>query len=335
MDWSKGFEASYYMTVVDRQTWRDTERLEITGGNISRSMTGLRQSADVTCVKYDQETERYIRIWFDARQDGEMEHVPLFTGIATSPKKQIDGVLVKNPVQCYSVLKPAEDVFLPRGWYAPAGVSCESILRKLLAVTFAPVDVYPNAPALQQPIIAESGENHLTMIDKVLLSIGWRIIIDGRGQISILPQTSEAVIRYDPAENDAIEPQISVERDWYSCPNVFRATMSNVSAIATDNREDSPLSIANRGREVWKEDTSCTLNDGETITEYARRRLRESQEIAVTIQYDRRYNPDVFPSDVVNLHYPKQEIDGLYVVTKQSITLGYGCRTAETVMRYE
>lgn len=335
MDWSKGFEASYYITIVDRQTWRDVSRLNITGGSITRSMTGLRQSADVTCIDYDQEEERYVRIWFDAVQAGETEHVPIFTGLATSPKKQIDGVLVKNPVQCYSVLKPAEDVFLPRGWYAPAGVSCEPTLRDLLAVTYAPVSFGDNVPALQEYIVAENGENHLTMVDKILLSIGWQMKINGSGEISIVPQNTDPVARFDPMENDSIEPQLSVERDWYSCPNVFRATMNDLSAVAVDNREDSMLSTVNRGREVWKEDSSCTLNAGETIAEYAVRRLKEEQQVGVTIQYDRRYNPDVYPADIVNLHYPKQEIDGLYIVTKQSITLGYGCRTAETVMRYE
>ena len=47
MDWSKGFSASYYMAIVDKRTWNDISRLEITGGNISRYITGLRESADI------------------------------------------------------------------------------------------------------------------------------------------------------------------------------------------------------------------------------------------------------------------------------------------------
>ena len=52
MDWSKGFSASYYMAIVDKRTWNDISRLEITGGNISRYITGLRESADIDCPGY-------------------------------------------------------------------------------------------------------------------------------------------------------------------------------------------------------------------------------------------------------------------------------------------
>ena len=47
MDWSKGFSAEYYMAIVDPSTWRDVERVEITGGSVTRTASGLLQSIQV------------------------------------------------------------------------------------------------------------------------------------------------------------------------------------------------------------------------------------------------------------------------------------------------
>ena len=118
MDWGKGYSATYYLAQVDPVTWRDIARIEITGGSINREKTGLIESADIDCTGYD-DGERWIRVYLDARQNGAAEHVPLFTGLATSPEDEIDGTRVENALQCYSVLKPADDVLLLRGWYAP------------------------------------------------------------------------------------------------------------------------------------------------------------------------------------------------------------------------
>lgn len=331
MDWSKGYSASYYMTIVDPVTWRDTERIELVSGSIKRQNDGMKESAEVTCVNYPQGVERWVRIYLDTEQEGSDAHVPLFTGLATSPGEDIDGVLRSASLQIYSVLKPAADVNLLRGWYAPAGVSGGTIIRQLLAVTNAPVVVEDNSPALQGYIIAEDGETYLTMIERVLTAINWRIRLSGDGTISVEPQSDEPVVTFDPFALDVLETKIKVNADWFSCPNVYLAIDDDLTAIVRDDSENSPLSTVNRGREVWKADTSCNLADNETIEEYAARRLYEAQKVQKTAQYDRRFYPDVVPGDMIRLHYPEQNIDGAFRITTQSITLGYAATTSETV----
>lgn len=334
MDWNLGYSAGYYATYVDPATWRDIERLEITGGSVNKSEDDLRASASLSCVDYPQGTERWIRIYLDAKQDETATHEALFTGLASSPAQDIDGNLVTNDIDCYSVLKPCEDILLERGWYAPAEVSGAEIIKDLLSATPASVEVDGNAPTLAEAIIAEDGESNLTMIDKVLLAIGWRLRLDGDGTVHLAPKGTEPVATYDPLENDAVEPKITVERDWYNCPNVFRAINADMSGVARDDSFTSPLSTVNRGREVWMEETSCDLNAGETIAEYAVRRLKEEQQIAQSAKYERRYNPAVQPTDVVRLHYPAQGLDGLYRVVSQTISLEYGAKTSEEVVTY-
>lgn len=332
VDYSKGYSALCYAERVDPSTWRDIGLIKLKGGTIKRETTGKRQSADLACVNYHIDVEQWVRVYMDAEQDGAAAHVPLFTGLAVTPDDDINGTLVSNSLTCFSVLKPAEDVLLPRGWYAPAGMDGAELVRQLLSVSPAPIIVTDGAPALSGPIIAEDDESNLSMADRILAAIGWRLRIDGDGTISIMPPAQDPVARFGPIENDVIESKIRVSADLYSCPNVFMAVAGDVTGIARDDDPDSPLSVQNRGREVWKRE-SCTLSADESIAEYAQRRLRESQGVRQTASYTRRYVPDVMPGDIVGLNYPEQGLTGNYGAQSQSITLGSGARTAEKIYK--
>jgi len=321
MDWSKGLEARYYASFVDRVTWRDKDRLEIKGGTVSRSTSELKESADIqTDIKLEE--EKWIRVWMDAEQNGELTHTAIFTGLATSPKTDNNGRIMSNTWECYSVLKPLSDILLERGWYAPAG-SGSSVVRELLYATPAPAIIESNMPVLQDHIIAEAGETYLSMLNKILLAINWRIKISGKGEIYICPLATEPSALFG-LDNDCIEPVFTKENDWYQSPNVFRAVMNADSVIVKDEED-----IAKRGREIWAEEQSCNLNVGETLYEYARRRLKQSQRVSKKASYTRRYIPDLYVTDYVKFNY--DQLDGVYVITSQKINLGYGADTTEEV----
>ena len=335
MNWALGYTASIYIKIVDTGTWKDTDRIEITGGSVDRTASGLMESASVDCIGYDSTAERWIRIWMDVRQDGSADHVPVFTGLAIAPQADINGRLTKNTLECYSVLKPAEDILLPLGWYAPAGSAGADLIGRLLDPCPAPVVIADNSPILSDPIVAENNENNLTMIWRILDAIDWRIRTEGDGTIHVEPKPTEASAAFDASEYDVIEPELSMTRDWYSCPNVFRAVQAGQSAIARDEDADSPFSIPSRGREIWASESNVKLGSGESLQMYANRRLKELQNAVLVAQYDRRYHPDVFVGDLVRLHYPEQGLDGLFRVTSQSIDLETSGRTSETGERYE
>lgn len=338
MDWSKGYSSRYYATVVDRSTWLDLRRIDITGGAIKREDSDLRESADLDCVNYSEEGEQIIRVWLDAKQEGDSSHTALFTGIATSPGKNINGRLVTNTVQCYSILKIAQDMLLDRGWYAPKGINGGEMIKELLNMLPVNISIAENSPALKSSILAEDGENRLSMTEKILDAMvtdgmNWRMVLDGMGNIFIGPYSRDPVARFDSLENDVLEPSLSIEYDWYNCPNVLRAVLDNSYAIARDDDPNSALSTVNRGREVWVEDSSVYLSDNQTLAEYAQEALKSAQWVSKSISYTRRFNPDVYVSDAIRLSYPEQELDGLYLVTSQSISLGYGAKTSEEVVQ--
>ena len=87
--------------------------------------------------------------------------------------------------------KPAADVLLDRGWYAPAGVSGAVLVERLLG-GYAPIVSAENAPALTNAVVAEDGETKLSMAHKILKAINWRIRLYGDGLISIVPQATQA-----------------------------------------------------------------------------------------------------------------------------------------------
>lgn len=327
MDWSKGWESKTYASFIDKASWRDVERFEITGGRISRSSGELIESADIETTAY-KKGEKWIRIWMDARQKDSTEHVPLFTGIATSPEDNHDGQYISNTLECYSVLKPMHDVLLPRGWYALKG-SGRAIVEDLLWASPAPHHIADNMPVLKQNIIAEEGETYLSMLYKILLAIDWRIRITGDGHIHVEPQPTNVSAEF-LVNNDVIEPEFTKRYDYFECPNVFRAVSGDDTAIAIDD-SDSEFSVGTRGREIWAEEVNCNLKEGETLYEYASRRLKEAQMVAKRITYSRRYNPNVLVGDLIRLNYP--QVNGTYFVVSQNIELGDGARTTEEAVR--
>jgi hypothetical protein len=292
------------------------------------------ESADITCRDFPGGIERWVRVYMDARQEnGAAAHVAIFTGLATSPEHAYDGRKLEHTLECYSVLKPAEDVLLPRGWYALAGRNGAEIIKDLLSAGPAPVEIEGTAPALSSTIIAEDGENNLSMAEKVLLAMGWRLRISGEGVITICPQATEPAARFGENGADCIEMAVVRRADYFSCPNVFRAVLGDLYAVAEDNDPDSPLSTVARGREIWAEEISPALAGNESLSTYSARRLKDLQAVSSTAKYTRRYHPGVTAGDLVELNYPGQGLVGVYRVTNQSVDLGYNGRTAEEVAK--
>lgn len=330
MIWSNGFSARYYMTIVDAKSWRDIGRMDITGGTIERTNAELYESADIQATQLPEGVESWVRVWLDADQGG-IVHVPLFTGLTSAPSRDISGQRTSYSIECYSVLKPVNDILTDRGYYIPNDATAPDAVARLLRTGIAPVEVevVANPPQLTGAIIAEDGETNLTLAQKVLDAIDWRLRIDGMGIIHVEQKNDDVVSIFDSEFNDIMELDITDEYDWYSCPNVLRAISDDMTAIARDDDPDSPLSTVTRGREIWAEESSVTLGSNESLAGYAQRRLLELQSPARTVTYARRFDPDVGVGNLVRINHPEIGIDHTFRITSQSLELTYGCRTSE------
>ena len=322
MDWSKGYSASYYLTLVDPASWRDLRIVDILSGKVNKSRESLEETADIELT--ENLGEAWIRIWVDARQGEGGGREAIFTGLLQCPETKWDGSRRSYSAECYSVLKPADDVKLQRGWYALAEQNGAELAAGLLSIGPAPVTFDDSAPLLTDSIIAEDGETHLTMAWKLVDAIGWRIRISGDGSIRICPAEEDPRINLDPQTNDIVEPAVTDKKDLYSCPNVLQVTCGDQTYTAVDEE-----SVQQRGRQIWATESVSSLNDGESIRDYTWRRLREMQSPARTVKYSRRFLPDVVPGDAARINFPQQEIDGIYTLQTQQITLGYNATVSE------
>ncbi len=336
MNWNSGYSALYELKTVDPVSWLDTGSLDFTAGKINRTDSDLIESADLTMT--ERIREGWIRVYLKARQTGSGARVPVFTGLAMTPQRDLDGRRESFPTECYSVLKPAEDTLTPRGYYVPAGAPGPQLVAELLSVGPAPVEYDEGGPDLLEPIVTEDSDTNLSTAWKVLDAIGWRIRISGLGVIRICPAATEPSARYDAFDRDAIEPKVTDSDDWYDCPNCLRVVSGDKYVEVRDEEPDSMLSIAARqaGRggtgEIWSQDSASSIGTGESLSEYAFRKLKEAQSHAREIKYYRRYNPDLTIGDIVTLHYPGIGIDGDFRIQSQTLTLGHAIRTDEKVV---
>lgn len=329
MNWAKGFGARFYGAVINPKTWADSDRFEITGGSVQYSTDSLMGSASVDTIAYPYYSENWVRIWMDVVQEGDSAHVPLFTGLAIKSKSSNHGGLETNSLECFSVLKPAEDVLLPRGWNILEGTNVKEAVIDLLSVTHAPIIFESDPPNLSDYLVAEEGETNLSMAELIVAVIGWRMYLTGYGEIYISPKPNKPVSTFNGTDNDILEVDYSQDDDWFSVPNVLRVVLDDQTVIQTDDDPDSFYSIQNRGREIWAEESNVTLNTYETLGDYAARRLRELQSSTSTISYTRRYVPTIHVTDLVEINYPRTDLIGVYQVTSQSIELHGGAKTSE------
>lgn len=333
LDWSKGFSTMYYGYIVDKNSWYDERRFEITTGTVNISDDDLIQSATLTTSEHLSDSEKWIRIYIDAKQDGGSYHGALFTGLISSPSITIEGVQIGNEIECHSVLKPASDILLPRGWYVAQGSNGPEAVKKLLSVSPAPITLDSTGPNLASTLVAEDGETNLSMARKILDAIKWEVFIAGDGRMTLRSSKKYSrndipVVSFDSMDYDCLEPSVRIAYDWFNVPNVFRAIDGTATAIAR-NEED----IEFRGREIWREESNCTLNDDETLDMYAKRRLIEERNIEYEVSYTRRYEPSVQLNDKIMLNYPAQNLVGYFRVKSQSISLGHNGTVSEVVYK--
>lgn len=331
INYGNGISATYYAARVNPQTWADAGEISIISGSITKKAgSDLVQSADIT-VSEDIGTEAWIRVYMIAEQGGAKERVPLFTGIVSSPSRNIKGAKETRKLDCYSVLKVAADILLPIGWFAPARTNGGELIRILLADLPCPVEVDEGAPNIISSFVAGNNDSKLSVAQEIAEAINWQIKVRGDGSVRICPKPLTISGTFDNIENDIIETSVTDNRDIFSVPNVLRVTLGGSAATARDDDPDSIYSTVNRGREIWSQE-DAKLAAGESLGEFAVRRLKELQNPSRKLDYTRRFQPDVDVNDLVSIVYPKQNIGDVFRVQSQTITLSHGAKVKEEVI---
>lgn len=325
-NWKQGYTASWRVVKVNPETWADGEVLKgVESASVDRSATDsvpLIDSGTMTVSEAMPET------WCRIQMARDGERIDIATLLFQSVSTRVDKAS-RYVANGFSVLKPADDMVLVRGTYAPKGVDGAAYAASLLEeCVMAPVQV-EGSFRLGEHVVFDIGSTYLEAAWSVLDAGGFCIQTDGTGIIHIRELPSEPALHLDRLNREVVGVSIDDEYDLSGVPNRYYAVDGSDFAMAVNDDPNSPTSYEARGRYVDAIDTSCTRVLGETLAAYAARKLKEASVVTRKRSYTREYWPDVHPLSIVRGALPKAGLSGDMRVLSQSITCGKGVTVNE------
>ena len=293
MDWDKSYSASWRFFRVNRDTWADGEQVYgIDSIDVTRTANGDLLESGSMEVTGSIEPD-YYRAVLTAEQAGEVVRVDVATLLFDISGGELDhGTEVRN-MEGYSVLYPASVTAIIAGEYAPARIDGAQYAGDLLADAInAPVEV-EGSFTLNQNVIHEFGSSVLEAAWDVLNAGNFIIQIDGRGVVHIKPKPKDPALILGSNNIRMLSNGISYTTDISKIPNRYLVITDNNRTIAVNNDPTSSVSVVSRGYCVDEVDESPEPINGETLAEYATRKLQEMSIVREEKNYTREYAPDV------------------------------------------
>lgn len=326
VDWADGYNASYRLMEVDPATWADrTEIGYVTSFSVSRGSDGdLLESgrAEIGWSPQDVFAERWCRMEVLAEQGGAVERAAVAT-MLLAPTSGTRGAGYESlSLEGRSVLSPASDERLPAGTYVPAGADGAAYAANLLRSCIPAPVVVVGSFRLAEPMVFSQGTTKLGAVWMLLDAAGWTMRISGDGTVTISAPRTEPSLVLDRASASFITGDVHDDADRWAVPNRYVATMDGETAVAVNEDPTDAFSHARRGRWVDVEDDSPTLLAGESLREYAERRLRAASTPARTCEWERSWHPDVTVGDVIRCDVAGLGLSDDLRVVSQSVRLG-------------
>lgn len=340
--WNESYSLQIRIMSVDKNTWVNKKELtNVIGVSIHKTANDeypLLESGDMQFVSDTASPfeNGWYRIEALFQQGGVAARLPLATLMFASYGGTTKWNYTDYDVQGYSVLKPLEERVLRTGEYIPKGENVSRwIANKIKECTPAPV-LIRNGFTLTDPLVFASGTSYLQAIWTALDAKGYVIQIDGNGRIIITKMPSNPALVLDSSTAGLIVPEISWNADISNIPNRYYAVspIDGTIAVARNVDVSSPTSYQKRGRR-WVDyfDDSPSLTDGESIDQYARRKLQEVSDHFEKINIEHEFVPDVTVFDKIRCYLPNQNIEGLYVVEAQELSIGNGITIKESLSK--
>ena len=336
MDFSRGYSATFRLCPVDALTWASGPDI---GGVVSASVEmdatdeyPLLQagSCEVTLDVGDEFDEGFYRVEMVAEQDGTRERHAIATLLMASGESSIDRSIQTAKVTGHSVLKPASDRLMLTGTYAPKGCDGAQYAARLLReCTPAPIEV-EGSFTLDDHAVFGVGVSYLQAAWTVLKAADWCMRLKGDGTVVVCQKPAEAAFVLDDNRHKLI-PGAEMSYDLSEVPNRYFAVDGDDVGEAVNDLENSRTSVQTRGRYVDFIDDSPVKVDGETMTNYAHRKLVEMSTVTREWQVSREYVPDLVPFDLVAGTVPEFGMSGAFRILKQSYECGKGVTVSETL----
>ena len=306
---------------VDPATWASTDEMpgEVSASVTRDASTPLLESANVVVESAVDAAPRETWARLDALVDGARHAVA--TMLLVPGPSEVRRGRKRVSYDGYSVLKPAADVQMTAGAYIPAGADgAAEAVRMLSACTPAPVSA-DGAFTLAEPMVFATKTTYLDAAWMLVDKAGWCIQVDGDGAVHVRPMPTEAAVDVDKGGSRMIGTAVQSDDGLASVPNCYVAVDGRDSATVTDDDPGSPTSTVSRnGRIVQVVDDSPVRVNGESLEQYAKRRLADAMAAIGTRRFVMEWTPGVGLFDVVNGTFPDADLDCRMRVSKQSLT---------------
>ena len=361
-DWTKTMEQSYEYYTVDPTTLADLKRLDnVKSASFTRDAdTETLGSASIAANNSVGET--YIRGYLKTRQNGVTEKFPLGTVLVQTPSSSFDGKIMDISMDAYTPLIELKENKPPIGYTLRKGTNimdaAYNIIREHARVPVNQVEhVYEKdsngvlqdiSPVIsyENGFISNTDDTWLSFVIDLIALAKYELGLDEKGHILFLPVQDMAALQpvwtYDDGNSSILLPDITIDHDLYGIPNRVEVIHSYggqyLTAIATNEDENSPVSYKNRGRWITYRDTNPKLsvnNDDnvfvsqERLNEYAENLLHKLSTIEYSVSYTHAYCP-VRVGDCVRLNYEKAGITNIKAkVISQNIKCDLPCQVSE------
>lgn len=331
-DWSRAYSARWRVRRVDPATWECTSEVDgITSATITRSGDEAEESGgfELSLSPVDSLDAEWVRVEAVVEQGTTVEVVEMATLLMAGGNGRYQRGMLQESASGLSVLWPAGKRKFRAGAYAPKGADGAAWVADLLGgCTPAPVTT-EGGFTLSDHIVFKSGQSYLSAAWQVLDAAGWRLRVNGRGEVSVCAPATEPALEVNPSN---VCDGISRDGASVDTINTYVAVDGGEVAVAVNDSPASPTSTVSIGTPVELVDTSPKRINGESLQAYAERKLMEArmQEVR-TWSWTRDYSPDAIPGDLVRARVPSAGIDGVLRITSQTLTCKNGLALDETV----
>lgn len=330
MDWSRVYSCRCSIHRVDPRTWADMNELAgVLSFSVKRGCTEKVPLLETGSVTVDGDiASGYYRLSAITSQ-GVVERHDVAT-VLIDDANPTYGRAVTNSAACYSTLKPADDMRVVVGTYAPKGSDgAQEAARLLRRCTPAPIRVVGGF-VLSSNVVFPTNTTYLAAAWSLLDAGNFCMQISGDGSVAIMPRPTRPSLVLDRDTAGLLMPEVSPNAPTSKVPNRYYAVGGSSVAVAVNDDPDSSVSYQARGRWVDYVDTSPILINGESLQEYAERKLREMTRVTRKVSYTREYAPEVVPFSVIRGNLPDKGLTGDMTVISQAVAVSHGIVVQET-----
>lgn len=343
-DWLSSMTQTFEYYMVDPNTWKDSKLIDnVISCTINRDAEA-ETLGSATIDIAESLGECYIRVYLITIQNGVKEKYPLGTYLVQTPSSSFDGKIRDVSMDTYTPLLELKEGMPPLGYSVAKKENVMDMVYRLTREHARAPVITPNCTKkLFYDFVANTDDTWLSFLIDLMANAKYKFSLDEMGRILFAPDQDTASLQpvwtYTDDNSSILYPDLTMDHDLYGIPNVVEVIYSSGTeqyyAKVENNDSNSPISIANRGREILYRETNPSIIGDPTdnqINQYAEKLLRDLSTLEYRVSYSHGYCP-VRIGDCVRLNYSRAGLKNVKAkVISQTITCEPGCPVSETAV---